>query len=249
MEKPTAARAAIAGAAIGLAALTRAEGLALLVLALLPAALMGAAPRRRALAPIAAGLLACAVVLAPWTIRNWSAFDRPILISTNSGTLLSGANCDQTYHGRLTGSWSIRCVDLGTSRNEAVAAAHARSHGLGYATDHLSRLPAVLAVRVLRTFDLYQPVAEARIAESRAYGLEVIGAACFWLLLPVAAYGAFQLRRRGQPLILLAAPFVLVIGVSLIGYGVPRFRLPADLVVLVLAAVAYDVALSRRAAR
>lgn len=248
-ERPSGGRAALLGAAIGLAALTRAEGLGLLALVLVPAAMMGTRSTRRALAPIALGCVACAVVLAPWTIRNWAEFHHPILISTNSGTLLSGANCDATYHGALTGSWSISCVRLGPSRNEAVAAGYARDTGLDYAGHHAGRLPAVLAVRLLRTFDLYQPVHEARIAESRAYGLDLAGALCFWLLLPVGAYGALLLRRRSRPVVLLVAPFVLVVIVSLIGYGIPRFRHPADLALLALVAVAYDRALSQRAAR
>ena len=83
--------AAALGALIGLAALTRSEALLLVILIGLPLTLSGARAGRwrRALALCGA----CAVVLAPWTIRNWSAFDRPTLISHNDSTVLAGANC------------------------------------------------------------------------------------------------------------------------------------------------------------
>lgn len=250
-ERPSAAGAALLGAAIALAALTRAEALALLVFALVPAAVAGArggdgSGRVRPWRTLLAGVLACVVVLLPWTVRNWSAFDRPILISNNSGTLVSGANCGTTYHGAELGSWNIFCVKPGRSTNEAVAAGHERAAGLRFAGDHLGRLPVVLGARLLRTLDLYQPGVEARRAESRSYGIELAGAIAFWILAPVALLGAVMLRRRGQPLALLLAPFALAAIVSLAGYGIPRFRHPADLALVVLAAVAYDAVISRR---
>jgi 4-amino-4-deoxy-L-arabinose transferase-like glycosyltransferase len=252
-ERPSAGRAAVAGAAVGLAALTRAEALALLVLALAPAAAMGtrrlradAGWVRTAALPVAVALLACVLVLAPWTVRNWSAFDRPILISNNSGTLISGANCDRTYRGYLIGSWDIYCVEPGPASNEAVVAAHERRVGIDHALDHADRLPVVLGARLLRTFGLYQPVAEADLAEGRSYSVALAGTIAFWLLLPIGLYGAWVLRRRGAPLFLLAAPFGLAVIVSLVGYGLPRFRHPADLALVVLAAVALDEVLRRR---
>jgi 4-amino-4-deoxy-L-arabinose transferase-like glycosyltransferase len=248
-ERPSAWRAAAVGALIALAALTRAEALALLLFALVPAAVIARGGWRAAWRPVAVGAVACVVVLAPWSVRNWSAFDRPILISNNSGTLVAGANCDRTYHGPDLGSWNINCVVPSSSPNEAVAAAHERHVGLSYAGDHPGRVPAVLGVRLLRTFDLYQPGVEARRAESRSDRLEVVGAIAFWLLAPVGAYGALLLWRRRKPVVLLLAPFALAVAVSLVGYGIPRFRHPADLALVVLAAVAYEQLFRRRGAR
>ncbi len=250
-ERPGAVgRAVIVGALIALAALTRAEALALLVLALAPAAVIGVRSGGgvgAAWRPVAIGVLACLVVLAPWSARNWHAFGRPILVSNNSGTLLAGANCDATYHGSDLGSWNIRCVPLSPSTNEAVTAAAERRAGLSYVGDHAGRVPAVIAVRLLRTFDLYQPGREARRAEGRSARVDLAGAIAFWLLAPVAVWGALLLRRRRQPLVLLLGPFGLAVATTVVGYGIPRFRHPADLALLVLAAVAYEQLLSGRA--
>lgn len=251
VDRPTVGRAVLLGAVVALAALTRAEALALLAFAVVPAAWIGSGGSWRAAVRLCAvSVVACVIVLAPWTVRNWSAFDRPVLVSNNSGTLVSGANCARTYRGSADlGSWNIFCVKPGPSTNEAVAAAHERSVGLGYASDHVSRLPAVFGVRLLRTFSLWQPGEEARRAESRSYGIDLAGALVFWIIAPVGAYGLVILRRRGEPIALLLAPFALAVAVSLVGYGIPRFRHPADLALVVLAAVTYDAVVGRRLGR
>ena len=85
------------GAVSALAALTRGEALLLLPLVLIPVVV-----RRpggvRAAAVVA--VVAFAVVLAPWTVRNWIVFDQPVAIATNSGTAVAGANCAETYQRR-----------------------------------------------------------------------------------------------------------------------------------------------------
>jgi 4-amino-4-deoxy-L-arabinose transferase-like glycosyltransferase len=227
-ERPSLKRAALLGVLIGLAALTRGEAILLVPL------LLFAVPRGKRLLVVAT----CAVVLAPWTIRNLTTFDKPVAISTNEGNLLAGANCDSTYRGRDIGSWDLECVRPGPIEDESRTGARLRRDGLDYAGDHLDRIPLVIAARLARTFELLQPIRQAQAAEGRAQGLEIAGAVWFFLLLPPAAYGALLLRRRGIPLSPLLAPLGLVLAATVIGYGVPRFRHPLDVVLTVLAAVA-----------
>jgi 4-amino-4-deoxy-L-arabinose transferase-like glycosyltransferase len=229
-ERPSLARAALLGALIGLAALTRGEALLLVVLLL---------PWRRP--KLAAALVAaCVLVLAPWTIRNFSAFDKPVLLSTNEGGLVAGANCPSTYRGRDIGSWDIRCVPQQGRGDESLQAERGRRAGLDYARDNAGRIPLVVLARLGRTFELLQPIRQAEHAEGRATGLEVAGAVTWFLLLPLGVYGLVLLRRRGVPLAPLLAPFALAVAATVLGYGVPRFRHPADVALVVLAAVALD---------
>ena len=58
---------------------------------------------------MAFAVLAAALVIAPWTVRNWITFDQPVLLSTNDATVLTGANCHDTYHGKDLGSWRVDC--------------------------------------------------------------------------------------------------------------------------------------------
>ena len=227
-------RAALLGVLIGLAALTRGEAILLLLL-------LARRPRRE----LAAMVLACALVLAPWTIRNLATFDKPVLISTNEGNLIAGANCRSTYYGHDIGSWDLRCVPGGPVEDDSVAAARFRRAGLDYAGDHLGRVPLVLTARLGRTFDLYQPIRQAQNAEGRAAGIEVAGAVFFWLLVPRGALGVAVLRRRGLVLLTL---FALAVAATLVGYGVPRFRHPGDVALIVLAGVAGSSLASPRSA-
>jgi hypothetical protein len=237
IDRPGLGRAALLGAVIGLAALTRGEAILLLVL-LLPW-------RRPKLA--AAVALACVVVVAPWTIRNLSTFEKPVLLSSNEGNLIAGANCPSTYYGRDIGSWDLRCVPHGPLfEDDSLAAARFRHAGVEYARDHAGRIPLVVLARLGRTFELYQPIRQAEHAEARAAGLEVAGAVAFLLLVPVGAYGAVLLRRRGVRLTPVLAPFAVAVAATVVGYGVPRFRHPADVALTVLAAVALDAVIAQR---
>ena len=232
--EPSVRRGISLGALIGLAALTRGEALLLLLF-------LVRRPRKEVLAMV----LTAVVVLAPWTIRNLTTFDKPVALSTNEGNLIAGANCRSTYHGHDTGSWDLACVPGGPIEDESVAASRFRRAGLDYAGDHLGRLPVVLVARLGRTFELYQPIRQAQHAEMRADGIEIAGVVAFFLLMPLGAYGLTMLPRRGP----LLAAFGLAIAATLVGYGVPRFRHPGDVALAVLAGVALAGATSSVASR
>ena len=236
-DEPSTRTAAALGATIALAALTRGEGLLLLLLLAAPLVW-----RRPAL--IAATLAATAVVLAPWTIRNATTFDRPVLISTNDATVLTGANCHDTYHGEDLGFWRTQCRSDVTEEDEAKQAAKWRGEGIDYARDHAGRLvTAVVPVRVLRTWGLWQPRRQVDLAEGRDRTMEALGQGVYYLLLPLAVLGAIRLPRRW---VLLVPPIAVTI-VSVAGYGYPRFRHSADLAIVVLAGLALAALARRRA--
>jgi 4-amino-4-deoxy-L-arabinose transferase-like glycosyltransferase len=248
-ERPSAWRLCQLGVLVALAALTRSEGLALLVLLGVPIAWRRGQPGRwRKLAVVAT---ACGVTLAPWLVRCWIVFDEPVAISTSYGDLIAGANCDATYSGPALGSWAFECVTGATGENEAVIARRLRARGLEYAGDHLERLPVVVAARTLRPWGLYDPEDEIRgktFGEGADETANWLGLAMCWGLLVLAAIGFVVLRRRGQPLFILAAPFLLVLLLSVTAYGILRFRAPADVALVILGAVAIDAIVSRRPA-
>jgi 4-amino-4-deoxy-L-arabinose transferase-like glycosyltransferase len=247
LDRPGAGAAAALGAAIGLAALTRSEALALLVLPVAPLALLG---HRRRWGMLGLAVLACALVIAPWSIRNLSAFDRPVLISHNDSTVLAGANCDATYRGNDTGSWRFDCISERDTFEEGEQAATWREEGLDYAGDHAGRLVAVIPVRALRTWSLWQPRRQVEFGEGRADWAESAGVVVYFLLLPLAATGAALLWRRSRARVLvLLSPALLVTLSSVIAYGVPRFRHAADLAIVVLAGSGLALLAERRASR
>jgi 4-amino-4-deoxy-L-arabinose transferase-like glycosyltransferase len=245
-ERPRAGAAALLGALIALAALTRSEALLFLPLLGLPLAWHGGRAGR--LARVAALIGACVVVLAPWTIRNLSTFDRFVPLTTNDATVVAGANCALTYHGVDLGGWNIACISKRSEQDESVQADKWRSEGIDYATHHVRRLPVVVAVRFLRVWDLWQPRRQVQFAEGRQHRVEQAGIVMYFLLLPLAAYGFALLRDRVTRWIL-ASPFVVVSITAIAGYGVPRLRHAAEIPLVVLAGVAIPTLLERVAER
>jgi 4-amino-4-deoxy-L-arabinose transferase-like glycosyltransferase len=236
-DEPTARRAAVLGLAIGLAALTRAEALLLLALLALPLAWGARTVRARLQVLGAAGAVALLVV-APWAVRNWSTFDRPVLTSTNDGVTLAGANCPASYHGRDIGSFTTSCIaPPSPSLDEAEQAARYRSDGLSYAADHAERVPVVVAVRLLRLWGLYQPTRLAYDAQNRSLAVQEAGVLVSYLLIPLAILGALFLRRRREPLFILLAPVLLVTITCALTYGGLRLRQAAEVPLVVLAGV------------
>jgi 4-amino-4-deoxy-L-arabinose transferase-like glycosyltransferase len=247
-ERPTTARFCALGAIVGLTALTRSEGLLLLLLLAVP---LAASQRQHRTRSAVAASLACLAVLTPWLVRCWVAFDRPVVITTSSGDLVAGANCDLTYGGALIGEWAFSCVLGAEGANEAAIAEHLSRRGFTYARDHRSRLPMVVAARLLRPWGVFHPGQEVALQRSAGGGPTVLGwlgVAWCWALLALAFPGAFLLRRRRLELWVVSSPFVLVGIVTATSYGILRFRAAADLTLVVLAAVTIEVLLRRRAA-
>jgi 4-amino-4-deoxy-L-arabinose transferase-like glycosyltransferase len=247
VDRPGAGRAAVVGVLIGLAVLVRSEALLLGVLLLVMAA--ARAPSRGRLRPIAVAAVVALLVVAPWAIRNWTEFGRPLL-STNEGSLVYGANCHAAYYSRQIGAWPCYPrLTVTPGRDEADVSSELRSTGLRYARDHAGRVPAVAGVRLLRTFDLWSPRSATRLEAAigdRDLTTYRLGVAIYYLLAPLAVAGALILRRRGEPLGFLLAPLALVVVVAILGYGTPRFRVPAEIPIVVLAAVAVDAVVRGR---
>lgn len=236
LDEPSARRAGVLGAAIGLSALTRGEALLLLPLLALPVALKAGGRRWRNLA------LACVtalVVIAPWTVRSSAVFDRPVYANT-SGGLIGGSNCAITYH-ELVGLWTPACYPSPLpDTDEASQSALLRRRGLTYAGDHLSRVPTVVLIRVLRVWGLYRPDQTAtfeRAVHGRHLRIQRLGVRVHYVLLALTIVGLIALRRRGAPLAVLLAPVVLATVTAAVGHGSTQYRIAAEVSMAILAAV------------
>jgi 4-amino-4-deoxy-L-arabinose transferase-like glycosyltransferase len=107
-ERPSNRSALVAGLLCGLLGLARAETALFLPLMVWP--IVAVAPGLRWTRRLGLGAIATAgavVALAPWMLLNVGRFEEPVLISTNDGLTLAGANCDATYQGEAKGGWVI----------------------------------------------------------------------------------------------------------------------------------------------
>jgi 4-amino-4-deoxy-L-arabinose transferase-like glycosyltransferase len=244
-DRPGYARAALLGVIVGLATLTRSEAVVLVVLA--PIAAAGV--RRRALAVC---VVACLLVLSPWLARNWVTLGTPVL-STNAGGLIYGSNCERAYYTDLTGTWACYPPLRATrSLNEVQLASRLARRGLRYARDHAARVPAVVAVRLLRTWDLWSPWGASRleaVIDDSNPAVERAGVIVFYLVLALAIVGAVSVAQRGAGLAVLIVPVLLASFTGMLAYGTSRFRVPADVALLTLAGVAIARVLPAQRAR
>jgi hypothetical protein len=243
--------AAALGVLVGLASLARGEAVMLAVLLLIPLALSARVAMRERLRLGAVMLAATALVIAPWTARNLDKLHDPVLISTNSNATFAGANCDRTYHGDTLGMWRLDCYHGHPPGDESQQASFYRSQGLSYARHHAGRLPVVLAARLGRAWDVYRPRQgiSYEFLEGRSRWGSRLGLLLYYPTLLLAAFGVVVLRRRGRPVLPLLAFALLVCAVSLLYYGLTRFRFAAEPALIVLAAAALDELIARRADR
>ena len=230
--------AALTGAVIGAAALSRSE----LVLLAPLLAFVGVRShpvrewvRRAVLVVAMAGL-----VLLPWVAYNLTRFDTPVLLSTNDGITLLGSNCDQTYSGAQMGGWLTSCLrDIvpRVGEDPSQLSKQERSAALHYVRDHLGRVPVVVGARLLRGGDLYglHDLVRMDVGDERPRWASWGGIVSWWLLTPLAVFGWWKGRRRSGWI--LAAP-VINAGVTVVlFYGAHRLRSPLEPVVVVCAAM------------
>ena len=252
---PTLPWALSLGGGVGLATLTRSEAIFLVPAMLVPLALLNRSievRRRLVHLGVAAGL--AVLLLVPWTVRNVLTFHDPVLMSTNGTEVLVYANCYDAYHGTFLGFWVFGCQKAIIDANgippgdESQRASYWKQVGLDYARDHAGRLPVVVAARIGRLWDVYRPFQNTELSkiEGRPRWVSNLGLWYYWALLPFAAGGIVGLRRRKVivlPLVIQAAGATLTAAYA---YGVVRFRAPAEVALVVLAAVAVDALLRRR---
>lgn len=243
LDRPSWPAAVALGAVIGLGALARAELTLLGLIVAVPAIVRSSKSGRARLARTAACAAAALLVISPWAAHNLSRFDRPTLLSAGEGHVTAGANCPSTYHGRAIGFWSFECAfaepDAPAGVDQSELSAWYGDHGAEYRREHLGRLPVVMAARVARLWSVgwVGQMASINEFEGRPQWASILGVVSFWVLVPFSIAGAVIARRQelvAWPLLTLP---VLVTGLAAWYYGSVRFRLPAEITVVVLAAL------------
>jgi 4-amino-4-deoxy-L-arabinose transferase-like glycosyltransferase len=248
--------ALVAGFVAGLAILTRANGLVLL----LPLA-VGAwdlRPRwsKRALAPPALLVVVALATVAPWTIRNAVELHSFVPVSTQLGSALAGTyNDDARLDRENPASWrSLRRIDelrsiygqVGTIP-EAELEKQLRRASLDYIGDHPAYVATVAFWTTRRLLELggLDWARHTYGTVSVGPGWANAGVICFWVIALLAVAGAFTTRARRTPLFVWAVPLLMYLSVVFLVVETPRYRSPIDPFVILLAALAVTAAARR----
>jgi 4-amino-4-deoxy-L-arabinose transferase-like glycosyltransferase len=248
IREPNVWNALIVGALCGLAALTRAELVLLVPLLAVPAALVArsvATAQRWKLAGI--GVLAAAVLIAPWVGYNLSRFDEPTYLSTNDGIALLGSNCDSVYYGNGIGLTDLKCLGPNPRGDQSVDSKIFRDRAFDYIRAHKKRAALVAFARVGRTWSLFRPwdMVSYNKGEGREGWVTTLGLIAYYPLLIAAVGGWVVMRRRRRRSWPLLVPALIVTISSAATYGQTRFRVPAEPTLVVLAAVAIAAVVAR----
>ncbi|HEX2087809.1 MAG TPA: glycosyltransferase family 39 protein [Solirubrobacteraceae bacterium] len=232
--------AAAAGALLGLATLTRGNGILLLA-----AALLAVVPLRRPAVPV--GLVAAfVVVLVPWTVRNASALDAFRPLGTQTGYTMAGQwNEEAARADDFRAAWRVPTLvpafqDLfrRPGVTEADVDAQLRDRALDFAAERPRHVAMAFGLNALRMFELGPGHGFVSEVAHREGGIakpwRPIVQASVYALVIAAAAGAWRLRRP-RPLWLWSMPVLLLVAVVPL-LGSPRYRAPVDPFLILLAA-------------
>jgi len=251
VERPDTRRIVELSIVLSIGALTRSEPFMMFFLLLTPLVMLNHRldmKKRFALTGIAAAV--AIAMLAPWVVRNLTSFEQPTYLAAGPGYVFEIGNCDQTYSGDYLGYWHLACDDGSAWPNgdESTIGKAKFDHAWSYISSHLSEQPKVVAARVGRLFGLFKPIHTVNsdvVFERRVKVFTRIGLFANYLVMAAAIAGAFVLRRRKFTLI----PFLAVVATAVItaavSFGITRYRIGADVAMLVMATVALGAALDR----
>jgi 4-amino-4-deoxy-L-arabinose transferase-like glycosyltransferase len=239
-REPTTRRALLVGTVIGVGLLVRPTS-AFLFAGVLAAFVIAAGWRRGGvLTAVAVG--AAVLVVAPWTIRNYAEHDGFIPISVQDGAVYGTFNAEAAADDFAWRAFLRDPPDVLERRDPDTTEAQLRSgmqsFALDYIGDHPSAVPkAFFWNGVVRFWDLRAPddALDEVHFQGRSRTVRGIGLGMYWLLLPLALFGLWRLRRRRTlaiPVLALAAAASLTFTVL----GGTRYRAPLEPLVVVLAA-------------
>jgi 4-amino-4-deoxy-L-arabinose transferase-like glycosyltransferase len=251
-QAPSVKHAVLFGFACGLASLTRAEFVFFFPIVALPLVLRARGlVTRDKLQRGGVIVVMAALPVLPWVGFNMARFDEPVTLSTGGDFTLANTYCDTTFYGERLGWWDLTCMQdrWAIEGDESTVSQEFRKDGLDYLGDHLDRFPVVVAARVGRMWEIYDPVQKLRW-DSYEQGrnpnqVTWIALAQFYVLAVLAIVGLVMLRRRKTiiyPLVGLAITCTLA---AMIAFGGTRYRVPAEIAIVIAAAVPLVALLDR----
>ena len=190
--------AALVAIPLSLGALTRSEGVILLVLiGGLTALLAPGWEWRRKLQALGVIAGISIVIISPWVVRNLTTFEEPTVLGTGFGLVANYGNCDATYGGPMLGYWSDDCVteEYTPDQEESVYDRRRLEEGHEYVEDHLDRVPVVVLARAGRIWEAFRPTQNVELNEffeQRGDQMSWAVLISYYVLLP------FAVRRLGR---------------------------------------------------
>ncbi|MFC1517402.1 ArnT family glycosyltransferase [Candidatus Margulisiibacteriota bacterium] len=212
-----------AGALLGLATMTRAASLYLIVF-IIPAIFISTKNKNQALQFILCLNLGFILVCSPWIIRNSIVFDKTALGGTGSGEVLLGSyNPDVFEDGRKSGTWFYgkKTESYPVTQDEFKRDLAMKKAALGYFKKYWYKLP-LHELNKLKYFWNFIP----NLAEKVTWPKALLGFVFFGIFLPFFIWGLRDIKRA--PLIYLWTVILYFNILALLTYGSIRMRFPIN---------------------
>lgn len=238
---PTLARAAGAGALLGVNLLLRPS--AIVLLAAIAVAWLVATGWRRGVGLCVVSAVIALLVVAPWTIRNAIVLHGFLPVSVQDAAAYGTFNSDAANDPVLPYAWrplpsSLRTVyDRRHPLPDLVFRARLQHLFVSYVNAHPSSLVESFFWNGLtRTWDVRRPahiLAEPSF-DGRSRTATAVGMVMWWVLLPLALVGLWRWRRRIR-LVLPVVALALATSVLLTAESETRYRATLEALVVVIA--------------
>lgn len=239
------------GVLCGLCALTRANGLVLLLAGLVGIAAVARTERRQAVNAAAVLVTASVLTIVPWTVRNAVALGELVPLTTQAGVAIAGSYSAPAERAGLREGWlhplavaELRREVFRADLNEAEVERELRRRGVDFALSHPDYVAGTTWWNTLRMFEL------AHLGRYRDFfhdergltgGERDVSRAGAWVLalLAVAGVAAMLARPRGSrgPLFVWLVPVLLFLTTVPVN-GSPRYRAVIDPYLVLLAGLA-----------
>jgi hypothetical protein len=178
------------------------------------------------------------VAIVPWTIRNYLAFDRFVLLNTNAGFAFYWSNHPihgQNYPAELP-DWDAYVQLIPPellSLNEAELDQVLLKRGFGFIRDDPRRY-LILSISRFDEYFMFWPSSESGLISNVS---RVLSFGLFW---PLMAYGLLSHVRRSfsSELLILYLFTMIYTAIHLLSWSLIRYRLPVDAVLIVFAGAA-----------
>ena len=252
LEQPvTAKRAAVVGAVTGLSMLVRPSQIFMFLFVLV--AFWVATGVRRSVAMTAVCVGAAALVISPWTIRNYVVSDHFVPISIQDMAIAGTFNDDAANDEKFPYAWrptNSRDMDVWGPGSRRLEDAELRDVLQSRALDYIEDNPFSVAEAFFwnglsRTWDIRTParVLDEVPFEGREEPVAAVGLGAYWILLAAAIAALWRLRRRTSLTLPILAGALGTSIVFTIAAG-SRYRVPYEPVLVVMASttlvLAYD---------
>jgi len=179
------------------------------------------------------------LLIVPWTIRNYRAFDTFVLLNTNAGFAFFWGNHPIHEYDFISilptdgPSYQSLIPDELRGLNEADLDRALLKRGLGFIQADIGRY-LVLSISRVEDYFKFWPSSESGLLSNLSRVLS------FGISWPFMAYGlVYSLRRSFSSKALILYLFIVIYtGVHLLTWTLIRYRLPVDAILLVFAGVA-----------